>query len=220
MRSVHRGATYADLMIAARRRHPDQPIDRTGELIQAFASTGVERGEGAAVLAPPGPDASGAVTAVLAAGARMTALHPLASADDQAFILDDAEISTLIYEPRVFGDRAAELASRVGGLERLVSLGPSSDSPDLLALAEGLPPCPPRSVAEEDDLAFVHYTGGTTGRPKGVAVTHRAMAHGALMVLAEWEWPREIRFLACTQMAQVALVPIRLRGGSVHYTLR
>ncbi|HEX8053286.1 MAG TPA: AMP-binding protein [Thermoleophilaceae bacterium] len=219
MAGVHRGATYADLILAARRRYPDEPVDRTGQLVEAVIGAGVERGEGVALLATGNPHASAATAAALAAGARVSALHPLASADDQAFVLDDAEISTLVYDPVHLGDRAADLASRVPRVERLLALGPSADAPDLIELADRLPACRPRSLAEEGDLAFVHYTGGTTGRPKGVAVSHAAMVHGALMVLAEWDWPAEVRFLACTQMAQVLLVPVRLLGGSVHYSM-
>ena len=219
MDSLHRGATYADLIIRARERHPDEPFDRTSQLVPALAEAGVGHGEGVALLAVANQDASAALSAALALGARITALHPLASADDQAYVLDDAEIGTLIFDPALFGDRAAELAGRVPGLERALAVGPSGDARDVVALSERFPRGPIRSVADEDDLAFVHYTSGSTGRPKGVAVKHRAMVHGALMVLAEWDWPHEIRFLACTQMAQVLLVPIRLRGGSVHYSV-
>jgi len=217
MHSAHRGATYADLMLAGLQRRPSGTVDRVGQLIAALASAGVQRHDGVAILAIPGPDSNAAAAAALALGARLTFLHPLASADDQAHILDDADVSTLVHHP-LLAERAAQVASRAPRVERLLSLGPSGDALDLIALADTLPHVPARSVAEEEDVAFVHYTGGTTGRPKGVAVTHRAMVHGALMVLSEWDWPHEVRFLACTQMAQVLLVPIRLRGGEVHFT--
>jgi fatty-acyl-CoA synthase len=73
-------------------------------------------------------------------------------------------------------------------------------------------------VASASDIAWLAYTGGTTGRPKGVMLSHRNMVTNAILSLAEWDWPSEIRFLAATPIthaAGVVIVPMLLKGGTV-----
>jgi fatty-acyl-CoA synthase len=45
--------------------------------------------------------------------------------------------------------------------------------------------------ASADDVCVLIYTGGTTGRPKGVAHTHRVHVTMILTEMADWDWPRE-----------------------------
>ena len=61
---------------------------------------------------------------------RSTSLHPLGSVDDHAYVLEDAGVETLVFDPS-FAERAAELRERVPGLKTLLSLGPSEVGDDL-----------------------------------------------------------------------------------------
>ena len=47
----------------------------------------------------------------------------------------------------------------------------------------------PDHARTPDDLAWIAYTGGTTGKPKGVMRNHRALGAIAQGVLANFEWP-------------------------------
>jgi fatty-acyl-CoA synthase len=62
---------------------------------------------------------------------------------------------------------------------------------DLLAAAAAHTPGPLVPQAEPDDVCVLIYTGGTTGRPKGVAHTHRVHVTMILTEMADWDWPRE-----------------------------
>ena len=72
--------------------------------------------------------------------------------------------------------------------------------------------------ATEGDVAWLQYTGGTTGRPKGVMLSHRSMVHHAFNHIAEHEQPRLPRYLASaplTHAAGLGVLPTLLRGGIV-----
>jgi len=65
--------------------------------------------------------------------------------------------------------------------------------PPLTVDAGVLPPGPPgpggrRILARPDDTALLAYTSGTTGRPKGVPLTHRQLVTSIRSAMAAWRW--------------------------------
>ncbi len=102
-----------DLMVAALRRHADRTVLSLGETemtggemaaaisryIQAFEG-GLGAGTGTAVglLALNRPEVLFVIGAGQTQGWRRTALHPLGSLDDHAYVLADAGVSTLIID--------------------------------------------------------------------------------------------------------------------------
>ena len=114
---------------------------------------------------------------------------------------------------------ASDLRDRAATVKNVFSLGPSSEAEDLIALAQQADATSLKSDAVESDICWLIYTGGTTGRPKGVMDTHRAMTGMALTALAEYEFPREVRYLAASPITHAAgmhVVPTLLRGGTVY----
>ena len=64
----------------------------------------------------------------------------------------------------------------------------------------------------------ITYTGGTTGKPKGVIGTAQTMATMTQVQLAEWEWPESPRFLMCTPLSHAGaafFVPTVMKGGQL-----
>lgn len=100
-------------------------------------------------------------------------LHP----KEIAFILDDAAARVCFVTDDV--DTAAIAAARAGGATEFIDV----DRDDYLRLLQ----CEPGSVrdAAPDDLAWLFYTSGTTGRPKGVMLTHGNLLAMALNYLAD-----------------------------------
>ncbi|MDL1862799.1 long-chain fatty acid--CoA ligase [Betaproteobacteria bacterium PRO7] len=100
-------------------------------------------------------------------------LHP----KEIAFILDDAAARVCFVTDDV--DTAAIAAARAGGATEFIDV----DRDDYLRLLQG----EPGSVrdAAPDDLAWLFYTSGTTGRPKGVMLTHGNLLAMALNYLAD-----------------------------------
>ena len=128
------------------------------------------RGERVATLLDNSIEACVAAFGVLAAGAQHVPLNPLYTPRELSVILGDAAPCALIVEASHAA--AAEAAAREAGIREVIVVGARHR---LLDAWRGeplaLPPMP-----EPEALALLQYTGGTSGRPKGVNLTHRAIA--------------------------------------------
>ncbi|MDP6623614.1 MAG: AMP-binding protein [Alphaproteobacteria bacterium] len=228
---LHQGCSYADLICRAIQRWPDRTVlidaeggvsygelgGRIARMVAAFAAAGLKRGDSLAQISSNRVDALVISSAALMAGVRYSPLHPLGSLEDQTFILEDAAITALVADVPAFAGRGRDLAAAGAGLEQVFTLGPADFGTDILALAADQNEAPLEPVAEAGDVAWLAYTGGTTGRSKGVLLPHRSMVFNALITLAEWQWPREIRLLTATPITHAAgamIVPVMLRGGT------
>jgi amino acid adenylation domain-containing protein len=109
------------------------------------------------------------VVAALAAfrlGAAYVAIDPAYPDERIRWMLDDADVAALVTD--------APNADRPLGTRPTVVLGPGGQLPAGATTGDSEPlPAPPRS----SDLAYVVYTSGSTGHPKGVMVEHGSLAN-------------------------------------------
>src|SRR3954467_9836828 len=233
---THNGHT----MVAALKRHRDKPVmflgdttltggevaARISQYVQAFEALGAGRNTPGALLALNRPEVLFILGAGQTQGYRRTSLHPLGSLDDHAYVLDDAEITTLIIDPvPMFVERALGLLEKVPGLTQVLTIGPVPEElahigQDLAATAETFSPQPLEAVLlQPDHIVSITYTGGTTGKPKGVIGTAQAMSTMTQVQLAEWEGPESPRFLMCTPLSHAGaafFAPTVIKGGSLY----
>ena len=125
----------------------------------------------------------------------------------------------------MFVERAVGLLERCPGLTQVLTIGPVPEAlahvgKDLAATAATFEPQPLEAVTlPPDHVVSITYTGGTTGKPKGVIGTSRTMATMTQIQLAEWEWPESPRFLMCTPLSHAGaafFVPTVIKGGSLY----
>ncbi len=110
-----------------------------------------------------------AILAILKAGGVYVPLDPAFPPERLDFMLEDAEVPALITEKTVGEGTPARFTER--GIE-IVCL-----DRDAAAIARASDRNPAAGAAVGGDrLAYVIYTSGSTGIPKGVAVSHRAVA--------------------------------------------
>jgi fatty-acyl-CoA synthase len=230
------------LTVGALKRHKDKPVlflgdttltggqlaDRISTYIQAFEALGAGTGAAVGLLALNRPEVLMIVGAGQTQGYRRVALHPLGSLDDHAYVLGDAGVTSLIIDPNpMFVERALGLLEKVPSLKQILTIGPVptelADSKvqvvDLNGEAAKYSPRP--LVAAElapDTVTGLAFTGGTTGKPKGVMMTSQATTTMTTIQLAEWEWPDHPKFLMCTPLSHAGaafFVPTIVKGGEM-----
>jgi len=97
------------------------------------------------------------------------------TADELRYVLDDADVEVLVYEPE-FGAVVSEARSLLPPLRQLLALGDGESYEQALRDASPVRPELPRSP----DDPYMLYTGGTTGMPKGVVWRHEDVFFAAM----------------------------------------
>jgi len=134
---------------------------------------------------------------VLCAGGATTTVYPTSAPDDVQHILND---SGAVYAIAENAGQLAKLQAHESGLKRIVLMdndGVARPEDDPVLTLERLremgrarlkadPEAVVRSAAavQPDQLATLMYTSGTTGRPKGVRLSHRSWVYEATATLA------------------------------------
>jgi fatty-acyl-CoA synthase len=232
--SSHTGLTIAGQTLRALRRYPDRiafssesgslsyggAVDLIGRIQSVFARSGFKRGERVALLSDNSAESWCAAVAAQGLGLSVTWLHPKGSLGDHVFQIEDSESTALVVSATTHAERGRELASECGAATRLFSLGRNDAGPDLLRLAADIGATTAVDIAEPEDIALVHYTGGTTGRSKGVVRSNRsAVAFACVSVLADIELPPVPHYLSIAPNSHAGgtmLLPTWRRGGTVH----
>ena len=137
------------LLVGALKRHKNKPVlflgdttltggqlaERISQYTQAFEALGAGTGVAVGLLSLNRPEVLMIIGAGQTQGYRRTALHPLGSLDDHAYVLSDAGISSLIIDPNpMFVERALGLLERVDSLKQILTIGPV---PEALQRPEG-----------------------------------------------------------------------------------
>jgi len=139
----------------------------------ALAARGVGVGSVVAVLCPNVPAFATVFHGILRAGATATTINSLYTADEIAAQISDAGAEWVVtVSPLLPG--AKETAARLGiPDERVIVLDGVDGHPSLAALLGEGRPAPDVTFDPATHIAVLPYSSGTTGRPKGVMLTHR-----------------------------------------------
>ncbi len=132
---------------------------RANQLANYLRTRGVQADDRVAVLVPRSLELVVAELGVLKAGAVYVPIDPSAPAERIAYMVADSGSRVML------GLQGAALAE-LPGVERV----------DVDALPADLSAEDPRVARSSDEGAYVMYTSGSTGQPKGVLVPHRAIA--------------------------------------------
>jgi len=175
-----------------------QTAERVNTWAQALAAMQLPPAARVAILLPNGLHAMCADQATLATGGVPVPLHAIDNPGSIAYILADCEASMLIVSQAEQWEKIRAVGTPFPALRAVVITDdddafkptPASiDSPAVGSLAQWLTGAGQRGAPttgmgpQADDLAAIVYTSGTTGKPKGVMLTHRNVVSDVKAVL-------------------------------------
>ena len=177
--------SYLDDRVA---RYRDQPClffyQRTlsygefGELVDRLAGglrgLGVGRGDIVHVMLPNSPETLVSYFAIQKLGAVAGPINGQWRAAELGYVLNDSGAKAIIIDRRHLADLAA-VREQCPRLQTVIvhGDGPAEGMLTLRELLERGPAAPVSCTASEDEAAYIFYTSGTTGSPKGVLLCHR-----------------------------------------------
>ena len=164
----------------ARRRSWAECADRVARLAGGLVARGIQRGDRVAILALNSDRYLEALFAVPMLGAIIVPLNTRLAPAEIAYILADSGARMLLLD-----DAFAHIPAQadLAGVTDLLYLGDGATPAGMSAWEDVLgAPYTTDSPAGGDDVAGIFYTGGTTGKSKGVMLTHDNLVSNAAMM--------------------------------------
>ncbi len=199
----------------------------------AFRSRGIGKGDRVATLTYNLPEQVTAFYALLKIGAVPVPISYRLAANEVKYIVDDAGARMLLFEESL-REKARAVKEEPKSVEAFLYVGqsPQQDETPFDAFIAGQHTGEPRAEVGEDDTAFIMYTSGTTGRPKGVVRTHLAELFGSMNMIAECGFRHSDVMINNSPLFHIAQLQIQFnaivhvgginvitRGFDVHETL-
>jgi fatty-acyl-CoA synthase len=185
--------------------------ERSTRLARVLADRGVGRGDRVAYLGPNHPTFLESLFAAGLLGAVFVPLNTRLAAPELEYVLRDSGSRFLIWSPR-HGDVVAKLRDLV----------PLRDELGLHAYEDALSTMDVSLVDEtvdETETCMIMYTSGTTGRPKGVMLTHANVIWNTVNLLIDVDVTSSEVTLVSAPMFHVAalnqtVLPTYCKGGT------
>ncbi|MEV5784409.1 AMP-dependent synthetase/ligase [Streptomyces sp. NPDC052287] len=197
--------------------------DEVVDVARGLVASGIRPGNRVAIMARTRYEWTVLSYALWTVGAELVPIYPTSSHEQVAWILQDAACVAVVVEDEqgimTVGSACASLPS----LRHVWQL----DTGALSKLAERGRAIPPttvdslRRIVLPDSTAVIAYTSGTTGNPKGCALTHRGLASPVDTLLTGWrqtaappgEQPAILAFLPFSHVYGLMIQGLCLRGG-------
>jgi len=189
-------------------------------LTKALQQLGLKKGDRVAFLMANCPEYICCEYAVAKSGCIRVPLAVLLSSNDHIYMMNQAECKTLIYHERM-ASRVKDMMPHLESVQHFICV---SDTPSTLmaghlhlqALIATHSPDPEKVDIDPEDLVGIYYTGGTTGKPKGVMLSHRAWVYTIYSEMLDLGFGWEEVFLFPTPLTHAGgclMLPVLLRKG-------
>ena len=194
---------YSGFILRHARERADQPVLIDGpsgrtltigqvaggarRVAAGFARRGLAKGDVVAIYSPNLPEYALAFHGPVMAGGIVTTANPLYTSDELGFQLRDTDAKWLVTVPP-FLDKARE-AARGTSVREIFVFGEAppemNGATPFAALLANDGDAPAVSIDPRNDLVALPYSSGTSGRPKGVMLTHRNLVAVTCQVEAQ-----------------------------------
>lgn len=182
------------------RRTYEQFYNRVRDLAAALADAGIQKGDKVAFISPNIPPMLEAHFAVPMVGAALVCVNIRLSPKEVGYIINHSE-SRIVFVDNEFADRIEPVKEELPHVKRIINICDTSDEMPLPGtdyesfLASGAGKDAPFLVEDEQEVATINYTSGTTGSPKGVMYHHRGAFLNAMGELIEFGLTPESNYL-------------------------
>jgi long-chain acyl-CoA synthetase len=193
----------------------------TRDLAAGLVALGARPGDRIAVLALNGYRYAELFYGVLRMGGIIVPLNTRAAPAEQVYTLNDSEATILFVDP-TFLPMVQGIASLLPTVRHTILMGDGEclagmhsyqavlDAGKNLGDYQDVQP-------DEDDVTGLFYTGGTTGYPKGVMLTHKGRAAGHMQFLSTSSLPKPLRTVHVAPLFHIAgcsfFFTVTLLGG-------
>ena len=203
------GRTYAEL---------DERVTR---LARALAGRGVRAGDRIAVLGRNSLQVWESYLAGVRLGAIVVPVNFRMVAAEVAYVLADSGAVALLVDAEL-APVAADARRLAPGVRTVLVIGGGSCGADSEPYADAVAAAAPHQLdiaVDEDEPAFIMYTSGTTGSPKGAVLTHSNLLMHSFSQMAHLQWHPDDLVACCSvplfHIAGLAgMLPPMLLGGT------
>lgn len=180
--------------------------DRVNALSHALIDMGVKKGDRVALICHNSHYYAEVVFAAAKIGAASTNLNWRLSPREMAFLVNDSDARVVIFSKR-FAHLFEPMLTEIN--KDFVFIGVEGtlreDMVDYDELISRYPRHEPEVDVHRDDVFMQLYTSGTTGRPKGVMLTHRNMIANCRNTLPELQMDRDWNLLGVLPIFHIAI---------------
>ncbi|MBN2152899.1 MAG: AMP-binding protein [Candidatus Lokiarchaeota archaeon] len=191
----------------------------SNKLAHVLLQNGLVKGDRVGINLPNTPQYMIALLGTLKAGCIVSGVSPLLSDEQMRYQLDDLGAKALVTLDAIFEARVLKIIDKLPELQVIIATSIGDYLPKIkqvLGKALGkipkgkVTPLPgktvlnyadvmmdarystdlPKDTATPDDLAYIQYTGGTTGLPKGAMITHRNAVSDVIITQKWVSWEK------------------------------
>jgi acyl-CoA synthetase (AMP-forming)/AMP-acid ligase II len=192
----------------------------TCRIAHGLLGSGISRGGHAAIMAANHPTAWACTLGAWRAGLVWIPINPKNALDENLWVMENFDADVIFFQ-RMFAPVVASIQDRLPRVKLWICIDDEAPGAvSLEALTKDQPSTKPAVACDPADLVAIMPTGGTTGKPKGVMVTHRSVQTFVANYLMGITYPADtppvnLAVAPMTHTAGVLSLPCSARGGTV-----